>query len=112
MKGTTSGSTQDLLRVAVACDRDALRFTVRQHGDGFCHLGTRSCWGDDDGTGPNHVLPTDGGARFQSGLSVMTSLKTPTWLALADPAATAGDAARLARLEGLEAHARAAELRA
>lgn len=50
-KGTTSGATQDLLGVAVDCDGDALRFTVRQHGDGFCHLGTRSCWGDDAGIG-------------------------------------------------------------
>jgi phosphoribosyl-ATP pyrophosphohydrolase len=50
-KGATSGSTQDLLRVDVDCDRDALRFTVRQHGDGFCHLKTRSCWGEDAGVG-------------------------------------------------------------
>jgi len=48
-KGATSGATQDLLGIAVDCDRDTLRFTVRQHGDGFCHLGTRSCWGDDAG---------------------------------------------------------------
>lgn len=48
-KGTTSGSTQDLLGVAVDCDRDSLRFTVKQHGSGFCHLDTRSCWGDDGG---------------------------------------------------------------
>ena len=50
-KGSTSGARQDLLEVAVDCDRDALRFTVRQHGTGFCHLGTRSCWGDDGGIG-------------------------------------------------------------
>jgi phosphoribosyl-ATP pyrophosphohydrolase/phosphoribosyl-AMP cyclohydrolase len=50
-KGATSGSTQDLLRIDVDCDRDALRFTVRQHGDGFCHLKTRSCWGEDAGVG-------------------------------------------------------------
>jgi phosphoribosyl-ATP pyrophosphohydrolase/phosphoribosyl-AMP cyclohydrolase len=43
-KGATSGATQDLLRVDLDCDRDALRFTVRQHGVGFCHTGTRSCW--------------------------------------------------------------------
>ncbi|MEA2009858.1 MAG: phosphoribosyl-ATP diphosphatase [Actinomycetota bacterium] len=48
-KGSTSGATQDLLGVAIDCDRDALRFTVRQHGNGFCHMGTRSCWGDDGG---------------------------------------------------------------
>ncbi|MCJ7782245.1 MAG: histidinol dehydrogenase, partial [Acidimicrobiia bacterium] len=65
----------------------------------------------DYGAGPNHVLPTDGGARFQSGLSVATFLKAPTWLTLTDPGMISGDAARLARLEGLEAHARAAERR-
>ena len=50
-KGATSGATQDLLGIAVDCDRDALRFTVRQHGESFCHLGTRTCWGDDSGIG-------------------------------------------------------------
>ncbi|MFQ5985153.1 MAG: phosphoribosyl-ATP diphosphatase [Alphaproteobacteria bacterium] len=49
VKGATSGAGQDLLRVELDCDRDALRFTVRQHGSGFCHLGTRTCWGDDRG---------------------------------------------------------------
>ena len=48
-KGETSGATQDLLAVALDCDRDALRFTVRQHGVGFCHLGTRTCWGAERG---------------------------------------------------------------
>ena len=46
-KGETSGCVQTLLRVDVDCDRDALRFTVRQSGAGFCHLETRSCWGSD-----------------------------------------------------------------
>lgn len=45
VKGESSGNTQDLLRVDLDCDRDALRFTVRQSGTGFCHLGTRTCWG-------------------------------------------------------------------
>jgi phosphoribosyl-ATP pyrophosphohydrolase/phosphoribosyl-AMP cyclohydrolase len=45
-KGATSGATQELLRVDIDCDRDALRFTVRQAGSGFCHTGTRSCWPD------------------------------------------------------------------
>jgi phosphoribosyl-AMP cyclohydrolase / phosphoribosyl-ATP pyrophosphohydrolase len=44
VKGETSGNTQDLLRVDLDCDRDALRFTVRQHGTGFCHVERRSCW--------------------------------------------------------------------
>ena len=45
VKGKTSGATQALLRVAADCDRDTLRFTVRQKGDGFCHRLTRTCWG-------------------------------------------------------------------
>jgi phosphoribosyl-ATP pyrophosphohydrolase len=45
-KGETSGATQDLLRVDLDCDRDALRFTVRQAGQGFCHLDTWTCWGE------------------------------------------------------------------
>ena len=43
-KGSTSGNTQELVRVDLDCDRDALRFTVRQRGAGFCHLERRSCW--------------------------------------------------------------------
>jgi len=44
VKGETSGNTQELLRVDLDCDRDAVRFTVRQRGVGFCHLHRRSCW--------------------------------------------------------------------
>jgi len=46
VKGETSGNTQELLRVELDCDRDALRFTVRQHGVGFCHQERPSCWPD------------------------------------------------------------------
>jgi len=51
VKGETSGAVQELLRITPDCDRDALRFTVRQHGSGFCHTGTRTCWGEDRGLG-------------------------------------------------------------
>ncbi len=44
IKGETSGSTQELIRVELDCDRDALRFVVRQAGSGFCHTGTPGCW--------------------------------------------------------------------
>lgn len=48
-KGETSGATQTLLRVDLDCDRDALRFTVRQEGSGFCHNDTHTCWGESRG---------------------------------------------------------------
>jgi phosphoribosyl-AMP cyclohydrolase / phosphoribosyl-ATP pyrophosphohydrolase len=48
-KGESSGDIQELLRIDADCDRDCLRFTVRQEGRGFCHLGRRSCF--DDGSG-------------------------------------------------------------
>ncbi len=51
IKGESSGDTQELLNADWDCDRDCLRFTVRQHGRGNCHLGTRSCWGADAGLG-------------------------------------------------------------
>jgi len=65
----------------------------------------------DYGVGPNHVLPTAGGARFQSGLSVLTFLRSPTWSRLDEPGALTADTVHLAHLEGLEAHARAAQFR-
>lgn len=49
IKGETSGAVQELLEVSADCDRDTLRFRVRQSGPGFCHLGDRSCWGADRG---------------------------------------------------------------
>ncbi|HSJ82912.1 MAG TPA: phosphoribosyl-ATP diphosphatase [Acidimicrobiia bacterium] len=51
VKGETSGATQELIGVDLDCDRDTLRFTVRQHEPGFCHTGTRTCWGEDHGLG-------------------------------------------------------------
>jgi phosphoribosyl-ATP pyrophosphohydrolase len=51
VKGETSGAVQELLRVDADCDRDCLRFTVRQQPPGFCHRGTRTCWGPDQGLG-------------------------------------------------------------
>jgi phosphoribosyl-ATP pyrophosphohydrolase/phosphoribosyl-AMP cyclohydrolase/histidinol dehydrogenase len=68
----------------------------------------------DYGAGPNHTLPTGGVARFKGGLSVFDFVRVRTWLELDDAEAAgelARDAAELARLEGLEAHARAAEKR-
>ena len=67
----------------------------------------------DYAAGPSHVLPTDGGARTLGGVataSFMTSMSVQT-VTETGAARLAPIAARLARLEGLEAHARAADLR-
>ena len=48
-KGGTSGATQELLGIDLDCDRDAIRFRVRQRGSGFCHNGTATCFGESRG---------------------------------------------------------------
>jgi phosphoribosyl-ATP pyrophosphohydrolase/phosphoribosyl-AMP cyclohydrolase/histidinol dehydrogenase len=89
---------------------DQLVETLTSYGSVF--VGGRSAETFADyGVGPNHVLPTGGGARFQSGLSVLTFLRSPTWSRLEEPGALVDDTVHLARLEGLEAHARAAQFR-
>ncbi len=49
IKGESSGASQELLRIDLDCDRDCLRFIVRQAEPGFCHHQTRNCWNDSDG---------------------------------------------------------------
>ena len=48
---------QDLLAVRVDCDRDTLRFTVRQAGAGFCHRATAGCWGGAQGLAALELRP-------------------------------------------------------
>ena len=67
----------------------------------------------DYAAGPSHVLPTDGAARTLGGVataSFMTSMSVQS-VSEAGARALAPVAATLARLEGLEAHARSADLR-
>ncbi len=91
---------------------EALAPRIRHAGAIFIGAHTPEVIGDYVG-GPNHVLPTGRTARFASGLSVFDFLKRTTLLAC--PAAalsTLGPAAaRLARAEGLEGHARAIDRR-
>lgn len=68
----------------------------------------------DYGVGPNHVLPTGGSARSAAGLSVFTFLRARTFIEGGAGAAARGvlrDTVTLARVEGLEGHARAAAMR-
>jgi histidinol dehydrogenase len=63
--------------------------------------------------GPSHVMPTGGSARFASALNVWDFVRVVSLIAL-DPrtaAQVAPAAARIARAEGLDAHAQAAEKR-
>ncbi|MCZ8087566.1 MAG: histidinol dehydrogenase [Brevundimonas sp.] len=94
--------------------RDAEATVARISAAGAVFVGTFAAETlGDYAAGPSHVLPTDGGARTLGGIttaSFMTTMSVQT--VTPDGAAALGPiAARLARLEGLEAHARAADLR-
>lgn len=68
----------------------------------------------DYAAGPSHVMPTGGSARYASPLNVWDFLHIVSLVAL-NPGQTAQEVAktssRIARMEGLDAHARAAEAR-
>jgi sulfopropanediol 3-dehydrogenase len=67
----------------------------------------------DKASGPNHILPTKGAARYSGGLSVHKFLTTLTWQRMTREANRdmAQVTARISRLEGMEAHARTADER-
>jgi histidinol dehydrogenase len=96
----------------VGAAAEALEGRVRHAGAIFVGAFTPEVIGDYVG-GPNHVLPTGRTARFASGLAVHDFLKRTTLLACGREqfARLAPAAATLARAEGLEAHARAVEIR-
>jgi len=85
---------------------------LRAYGSLFLGEETTVAFGDKT-SGPNHVLPTSGAARYTGGLSVHKFMKTVTWQratrAAARPLAEA--TARISRLEGMEGHARSADIR-
>lgn len=99
------------LSLAVA-DPGPLLALVRNAGAVFAGHGAAETFGDYL-AGSSHVLPTDGAARAWSGVSTYTFLKAISIQTVTAEAAArlAAPAAALARLEGLEAHARAAEAR-
>jgi sulfopropanediol 3-dehydrogenase len=67
----------------------------------------------DKATGTNHVLPTSGAASYTGGLSVHKYMKIVTWQrATREGAKAIAEAtARISRLEGMEGHARSADVR-
>lgn len=67
----------------------------------------------DKASGPNHILPTRGAARYSGGLSVHKFMKTLTWQRMSRESTReiAQVTARISRLEGMEGHARTADER-
>lgn len=67
----------------------------------------------DKATGTNHVLPTSRAATYTGGLSVHKYMKIVTWQRATREGAkdVAIATARISRLEGMEGHARAADVR-
>jgi histidinol dehydrogenase len=100
--------------LSLACDDAASRVgVVRNAGAVFVGRHAAESFGDYL-TGSSHVLPTDGAARYTGGVATTTFMKAMSVQRITPSAAAllAAPAAALARLEGLEAHARAAEARA
>jgi sulfopropanediol 3-dehydrogenase len=93
---------------------DAEWWLQHLHNYGSLFLGeeTTVAFGDKT-SGPNHILPTKGAARYTGGLSVGKFLKTVTWQRMTREAnrEIAPVAARISRLEGMEAHARTSDIR-
>ncbi len=125
---------RDMAEVMVVPDREALARVADDYAPEHLHvqaadpgwfLGRLRCYGSlflgeettvaygDKSAGPNHVLPTSGAARYTGGLSVHKYMKLVTWQrATRDGAKPIAEAtARISRLEGMEGHARTADIR-
>ncbi len=88
------------------------RDTLSCYGSLFLGEETTVSYGD-KAAGTNHVLPTSRAASYTGGLSVHKYMKIVTWQqATREGSKRVGQAtARIARLEGMEGHARAADVR-
>lgn len=93
-----------------ASDLDWWLANLTCYGSLFLGEETTVAYGD-KASGPNHVLPTKGAARYSGGLSVHKFMKTLTWQRMTrEGARDIGEVtARISRLEGMEAHARTAD---
>ncbi|MFY9317564.1 MAG: histidinol dehydrogenase [Burkholderiales bacterium] len=93
-----------------ARDLDWWLATLTCYGSLFLGEETTVAFGDKS-SGPNHILPTGGAARYSGGLSVHKFIKTVTWQRMTREAnrEVAQVTARISRLEGMEAHARTAD---
>jgi len=116
---------EDREEMAATSDEYAPEHLTVQAEDLDWWLGRLTCYGSlflgeettvsygDKASGTNHVLPTSGAARYTGGLSVHKYMKIVTWQkSTRDGAKQIAEAtARISRLEGMEGHARAADVR-
>lgn len=125
---------RDMAEVMVVPDREGLAQVADEIAPEHLHvqtadtdwfLGRLQCYGSlflgeettvafgDKAAGPNHVLPTSGAARYTGGLSVHKYMKLVTWQKVTREGskAVAESTARISRLEGMEGHARTADIR-
>jgi sulfopropanediol 3-dehydrogenase len=99
--------------LTVMCaDLDWYLDKLTNYGSLFLGEETTVAFGD-KAAGPNHVLPTSGAARYTGGLFVGKFMKTVTWQRSTRDAAksVAETTARISRMEGMEGHARSADIR-
>ncbi|MGB1175958.1 MAG: histidinol dehydrogenase [Candidatus Puniceispirillaceae bacterium] len=115
----------DREEMAATSDEYAPEHLTVQAEDLDWWLGRLTCYGSlflgeettvsygDKASGTNHVLPTSGAARYTGGLSVHKYMKIVTWQKSTREGAKqiAEATARISRLEGMEGHARAADVR-
>jgi sulfopropanediol 3-dehydrogenase len=89
-----------------ASDLDWWLARLRNYGSLFLGEETTVAYGD-KASGPNHILPTKGAARYTGGLSVGKFIKTVTWQRMTrDANRDVGAAsARISRAEGMLGHA-------
>jgi len=85
---------------------------LRNYGSLFLGEETTVAYGDKC-SGPNHILPTKGAAKYTGGLSVGKFIKTVTFQRMTKESnkEVGAAAARISRLEGMEAHARTGDIR-
>ncbi len=95
-----------------AADLEWWKSRLRAYGSLFLGADTTVAFGD-KAAGTNHVLPTSGAARYTGGLSVHKFLKTVTWQQVTAQALPrlAEVTASISRFEGMEGHARTADIR-
>jgi histidinol dehydrogenase len=94
----------------VGAAAEALVDRVTQSGCVFVGAGAGTAFGDYI-AGSNHILPTNGAARFASAVSPDHFLRRFSEVHVGNPDELARSAAPLARAEGFELHARSMEAR-